>query len=239
MPKGSTGPWRRAGRATRTAARPGDPGYIIAVGGAGSSARARLRERTARHVDEQEEHHRDREPAGDRGEAGHLREGDLDARVARGLPGLEGHDGRREQAHERLAGDEARGGEDARVLDPRLLRLVVLALRRLLVHEAADEAADEDREGRLERQVHPDREEHRALHLHQDEREAHRDADDHERPGHLAAHDALRDRGHEARLRGRRAPARRSRRWSGCWRGRRCAAGRAGRRGRGRRPRRR
>ena len=49
----------------------------------------------------------------------------------------------------------------------------------------------------------PDREEHRALHLHEDEREAHRDAHDHERPRHLAAHDALRDRGHQARLRGR------------------------------------
>jgi len=43
------------------------------------------------------------------------------------------------------------------------LRRVVAALRSLLVHEAADEAAHEDREGRLEGQVHADREEHGLL----------------------------------------------------------------------------
>ena len=61
-------------------------------------------------------------------------------------------------ADERLSRDEARRREDARVLDARLLRLVVAALRGRLRHEALDEAADEDRERRLERQVHADRE---------------------------------------------------------------------------------
>ena len=87
-------------------------------------------------------------------EARHLREGDLDARVGGRLVRLPGHHSRHDEAHERLARDEAGGGEDARVLDPRLLRRVVAPLRRLLVHEPADEAADEDREGGLEREVH-------------------------------------------------------------------------------------
>ena len=50
-----------------------------------------------------------------------------------------------------------------------------------LYDEAANHAADEDGERRLERQIHAYREQHRAANLDQDHRDAHRDPDDDER----------------------------------------------------------
>ena len=70
------------------------------------------------------------------------------------------------------------------------------------VDGALDHAAGEDGERRFERQVHPDGDQHGGPDLDQDHGETHEHADDDQRPGHLAADNALGQGGHQAGLRG-------------------------------------
>ena len=174
----------------------------------------------------------------DRGHRLHLREGDL-GRVAGGLVGLR-DDARRRRgpsAPRRRSGRRRPARRRSRPAPsaPRCSR----ACRACLSTMPRIDAADEDRERGLERQVHADREQHRALDLDQDQRDAHRDADD------APAARPSRRRRCPARARPSGRPAAPGSvgppkpPLAGCWRGRRCAAGRAGRTSRGRRPRRR
>jgi hypothetical protein len=72
----------------------------------------------------------------------------------------------------------------------------------------ADQPAREDRRYGLKRQVHADRDQHRGARAAKNQRHSERCADPQQSPGHLAAHNALRELCHQPRLRRRqRAPA--------------------------------
>ena len=83
----------------------------------------------------------------------------------------------------------------------RPLRLVESAPLRHPVSDSAKNSAEENRECRLERQIHTNRHQHRAPHLHHDHGDAEENSYHHQRPGHVAADDADGQGGHQARLR--------------------------------------
>ena len=80
------------------------------------------------------------------------------------------------------------------------LRFVEVAAIAQGVHGPLGDAADENRERRGERQIHADGEQHGALHLEHDHRDAQRHSRENQRPRHIAADDALRDRCHQSGL---------------------------------------
>ena len=124
----------------------------------------------------------------------------------------EEHDGRDDQAHQRLARDQARGDQHADVLDARLLRVVVAAAlspgcRRSPRIMPPTKIAKVVSSGRYMPTAN-------SIGLRTWIRISARpmsDADHDQRPRHLAAHDALRERRHQAGLRRRESRGRRSR----------------------------
>ncbi len=69
-----------------------------------------------------------------------------------------------------------------------------------LVGYPADHPADENGESGPQRQIHAHREEHHAFHFDHDHREAHQDSDNHQRPRHVAAHNAFGEHRHQSGL---------------------------------------
>ena len=106
-----------------------------------------------------------------------------------------------DQAQDRLSGNEARSRQHSGILHPSFLGSVEAALVAHFVGEPANDAADENGKRSLQRQVHADGEEHDALYFQQDHGESHQNSRPYQRPGHVAAHNALRQRSHEAGLR--------------------------------------
>src|ERR1019366_2886949 len=107
------------------------------------------------------------------------------------------------EAGQGFAGDQAAGDQDADVFHAGALRFVEGTALANGVHDPADHAADEDGTGGADGQVHSDGHQHGAAHFEHDHGDAHQDAGDHQRPRHIAAHDALGERGHQSGLRGR------------------------------------
>ena len=69
------------------------------------------------------------------------------------------------------------------------------------VHQPLCDTTNKNCKCRCKRQIHPDREQHRALHLNHDEGNAQRHPCENKRPGHISANNALRNRRHQSSLR--------------------------------------
>src|SRR5437899_4159488 len=110
------------------------------------------------------------------------------------------HDSSPDQAHQGFSDDQPRRSEHSRVLHPRPLRGIEPAALGEPIPQSAEDSAEEDRERRLEGQVHSYRNQHRATHLHHDHADAHEDAYNYKRPWHIAAHNSHGERRHKPGL---------------------------------------
>src|SRR6185369_16462274 len=113
---------------------------------------------------------------------------------------------RPQKSENRLTSDQSRRGEYARVLDPRHLCRVQSAPLREPVADRAEATAEEDRKGRLERQIHSNRDQHGAADLEHDHSDTHENADHHQRPWHIPANNSHCKGCHEPCLRRRQLP---------------------------------